>query len=811
MNQTPISLPGISEKTLHSARIHHVDAAAAFELCGRRTAGIIFPYLDLHGNPIEDGDGSFVRLRLDEPQDGPKYHQRAGSRVHAFLTPKIREDEKIGNPLIIIEGEKKALALSDAGFCAVGIAGFYGFHDRSGALVPELIDVLALMSDPFVIFVGDNDVVFNAQFANAATKLKKLLPRITVMACCVPIDAPGKGIDDCREALGNRFNEWWLRRQLLGRYVEMDSTPGALALALLKPQIAKLGCLGGDDLLRKIAKLAAGLGAYPLELEQLVGIAEKHCGQGRALVKRVFRQVAKDRATSTDALGPEFVNAIDVGQQAALWTTRLLEIIGPATYLYGGNLCDYGDGKFAPHTPASLVSFCDDPQRCSFIQTASDGSVKTAQFSESLARIAMGALRKNLEKLRQVEVVSPVPVLAWTGRTVEVVEGYNKELRILAGIGRSELPTPEEAAQRILDALRDFDFPSDSDAGRAVAFLLTPALTIGRFLDSGRAPFFMIEKDQCGAGGGTLVRLGAAIYGLKPASITPDQPKAAREDVSKHLLGGANYIYFDNVRGRILSHLEFLESLLTEPVFTYRAPYCHGEIGVEKCVFACTSNGAVLSPDLADRTIKITITKRPDAYRFYQWPHGSLIDHVAAERFHYLGAVYALVKAWATAGRPDGTRVTGFRFTRWETACAWILERYFPGLPLLDSEHKVAQHRMANPDFDVLRTVLRMALERRSYTVMASSLADLAVEAGLVKANGKGAALHMGRLLKKEFPTEGEFEFAGEFRVRRCDVMAREQNYEKVTQYVLQPLKTGPERMPTFPAARISKPQPVAI
>lgn len=164
----------------------------------------------------------------------------------------------------------------------------------------------------------------------------------------------------------------------------------------------------------------------------------------------------------------------------------------------------------------------------------------------------------------------------------------------------------------MMDILQDFDFPSERDAGRALAFLLTPALASGRFLDSGRSPFFMIAKDQCGAGAGTLVRLMTTIYGLKPASITPNDPKAAKEDISKLLLDGANFIYFDNIRTGILSKLDFLESLLTEPMFTCRAPYVHGEIGVASCVFACTSNGTHLSRDLASRTVKITIRKRPD-------------------------------------------------------------------------------------------------------------------------------------------------------------------------------------------------------
>ena len=218
-----------------------------------------------------------------------------------------------------------------------------------------------------------------------------------------------------------------------------------------------------------------------------------------------------------------------------------------------------------------------------------------------------------------------------------MIHGYDRETKIFAGETEIQMPAPEEAARRVLEILRDFDFATPGDAGRALAFLVTPALTAGGFFVDERAPFFLIEKDQCGAGGGTLARLLAAIYQIKPVSIAPDEPKSAREDISRHLLAGANFIYFDNIRGKILANLEFFESLLTEPIFTCRAPYVHGEVRVVPSVFAGTSNGAVLSKDLADRTVKIAIKKQPDGYSFHRWPQGGLFDHVAAHRAELLG------------------------------------------------------------------------------------------------------------------------------------------------------------------------------
>ena len=67
-------------------------------------------------------------------------------------------------------------------------------------------------------------------------------------------------------------------------------------------------------------------------------------------------------------------------------------------------------------------------------------------------------------------------------------------------------------------------------------------------------------------------------------------------------------MYFDNIRGKILSELPFLEMLLTEPLFPCRALYIDGSVNVERCVFAATSNGAVLSPDLASCTSMLPVS-----------------------------------------------------------------------------------------------------------------------------------------------------------------------------------------------------------
>jgi len=393
-----------------------------------------------------------------------------------------------------------------------------------------------------------------------------------------------------------------------------------------------------------------------------------------------------------------------------------------------------------------------------------------SSFTEADARVFIGSWMNALDVVRAVEVFSNVPVLAWNNKGPALVTGYDKELRIMAGEEQLTLPAPAEAVEVLIEMLRDYDFVTPGDLGRAVSLFLSPALAQGGFLGKGRVPLFLIEKSEVATGGSLLLRLVCHVYGLRPQPINKlDKPDKVIEDVSRMLLSGAGFIYFDNARGRGLQHLPELESLLTEPVFNCRAPYLHGEADVTKRVLAVSSNGAVFSRDLASRTVKVTIRKRPEKYAFASYTEGSVEDHVAANRNRYLGAVFSLVNDWATAGRPAGEGLTGFRFGQWERACSWILQKHFPGLPLLDQTHREAQDRLADPDHDMLRSLFRLVLEGETRAELtASSLAEIGAEAGLLQGEEQQNRLRVGKAMKRRFPHDGDFLFdVGRFAISR--------------------------------------------
>src|ERR1035437_4250564 len=108
--------PGISNEMLARAGVRHVSATEAEALCGTAKAGLWLPYRNTDGGAVRDGDMDYGRVRLDEPEDKKKYHQAFGTNVHAYLPPGVADAQSTGGDLYIIEGEFKALSLTEAGF-----------------------------------------------------------------------------------------------------------------------------------------------------------------------------------------------------------------------------------------------------------------------------------------------------------------------------------------------------------------------------------------------------------------------------------------------------------------------------------------------------------------------------------------------------------------------------------------------------------------------------------------------------------------------------------------------------------------------
>jgi len=122
---------GLSDETIRMHGIRSVPPDAIGSLLGWDTPKITSAYLIPYPS-LGDGWLDHVCLRLFPPfetKDGStvKYAQRRGTPPRLYI-PRLHRDAIMdaGTPLWITEGQKKALALAQSGFAAIGISGVEG-------------------------------------------------------------------------------------------------------------------------------------------------------------------------------------------------------------------------------------------------------------------------------------------------------------------------------------------------------------------------------------------------------------------------------------------------------------------------------------------------------------------------------------------------------------------------------------------------------------------------------------------------------------------------------------------------------------
>jgi hypothetical protein len=261
----------------------------------------------------------------------------------------------------------------------------------------------------------------------------------------------------------------------------------------------------------------------------------------------------------------------------------------------------------------------------------------------------------------------------------------------------------EDAVATLSDMLADFSFATPADRARALAAIIAPAMVFGDLL-GGRAPIDLGEADASQSGKGYRAKLTAAIYGHIVKTVTQKKGGVGslEESFCTALVQGYNSISFDNVRSAIDSPA--LESFMTEDTFLARVPHLAAiEVDPRRVIVQLTSNRAEITPDLANRSSCVRILKQPQDYRFRQYPNGSILDHVRANQPLYLGAVFAVVKAWHAAGKPR-TDTIGHDFRAWSGRLDWIVQNIFHAGPLLEG-HRETLVRMATPVLNWLRDV----------------------------------------------------------------------------------------------------------
>ncbi len=118
---------GLTPETIQAANIYTVPPDEIGKKLGGRANGVVsalaFPY------PGQDG---FERYKVwrEGGKTGPKYLQKTGTPNHLYLPLTV--DLAGDSHLLVVEGEKKCLALWQVGFQVVGIGGVWNWCTKAG-------------------------------------------------------------------------------------------------------------------------------------------------------------------------------------------------------------------------------------------------------------------------------------------------------------------------------------------------------------------------------------------------------------------------------------------------------------------------------------------------------------------------------------------------------------------------------------------------------------------------------------------------------------------------------------------------------
>ncbi len=347
---------------------------------------------------------------------------------------------------------------------------------------------------------------------------------------------------------------------------------------------------------------------------------------------------------------------------------------------------------------------------CSLFEYVAD--LRVVKNNESVSTIASAEQAEKilacpdfLAQIPRITIVTNSPVLVERPNgNLEEITGYD----VLTGILSYGKPTQniplDEAVRMLKQVVCDFDFLTPNDQARAMASLISPALVLGRIINS-RAPIDTSEADKTQTGKGYRDKLICAIYNETPVVINFKKSGVGglEESFDSALIRGKPIIELDNIRGKIES--QKIESFMTGDSYQARMPYkADTTIDPRRYIILMTTNKAELNKDMAERTVITRIIKRPDYYSFVEYAEGDILAHIIANQPRYLGAVYAVIRAWHQARKPKTKVNIVNTYGNWFCMMEWIVTNIF-GEDSMVTGHKEAQQRTTNPLLGCMRDV----------------------------------------------------------------------------------------------------------
>lgn len=210
---------GLTAQDAEQAGLFEADDASTIYPDFDAQPALIIPYFQVDGEPMSftrDGEElAFCRLRyLNPPQQSgftvkkaQRYSQPGKSGTRCYFGPGLewqRMSADIQEPVIITEGEAKALCGIKHGFPVIALGGVYNFTNGGDELMPELEAWKWRGRDVYVCF--DSDALTNPNVLAAEARLVDELQRKRGARCFLirlPAEGDSKtGLDDFLQLYG---------------------------------------------------------------------------------------------------------------------------------------------------------------------------------------------------------------------------------------------------------------------------------------------------------------------------------------------------------------------------------------------------------------------------------------------------------------------------------------------------------------------------------------------------------------------------------------------------------------------------------
>ena len=777
---------GLSDDTVGAAGLHSVSEADAQALgYARGVGGLCFPYpgctITVDGRRVP-----FTRIRVDRPRHpGRRYENPLKARIseglpfHPYLPPGVAELTKDPRrPVVVTEGEKKALALTQQGWPAIGLPGVFLFTDPTADLPPARKPLHADLRrwawrgrEVRVCF--DSDRLEKDGVGLACERLCRLLTaegaEVRVVTLPALPELAKTGADDLlvlrgHDALSAAMDaaEPWRPGAWL-----VDRVPAGVSVEALPVALGDLSRALRDATAEERAALADRLRErFPMLTE--------------ADANRILG-IDPDGAVPEVVVSGRQVRDLIAESWRVLHTSRF----GDRMFRYGSTLVQVADDEDGPRIePLDATKLTGLLLRAADWVREEDGETRPARVPPDVARDMVALPARRVPRLVGL---SALPVLR-RGGSVVAGPGFDAESGLFT-LSDLDLelhePTAEArgAALALLrdEVLGDFPFARDSDGAHALAMLLLPVV---RHLVHGPTPLHLIEAPSEGTGKTLLADVAHVLAtgrSVDPTTL-PGREEEVRKKITAMLLSGPPLILLDNVDRTVDS--ASLASVLTRDRWSDRLLGQSAVVSLpNRAVWVATANNPTMTRELARRCCRVRLDARIERPWLREgFRHPDLVAWVSENRARLIASALTLARGWLADGAPAGAVTLG-SFTSWAQVLGGVLASAGVAGFLADRHETI---EVADPDEAAWQgLVVRWAEVHGSAPVDGREILALAVELGLWTPDPRGGASEATRFgLALSRRRDRVF---GEWRLTLRRDAKRKQNV-----YALQPAEARP-------------------